>query len=740
MGGGGQKMMRSRHAKTLRTIPFLIATCLIGLPASAQYSGGTGEPNDPYQIATAADLIALGETPEDYNKHFILTADIDMDPNLPGRKVFDRAVIAPDSKLPFTGIFDGDGHVVSHLTIRSGGYFKVYIGLFGQLGKHPSLSEVKDLGVVDVNITRSGEYKGGLVGYNRHGSLTRCYSTGVVSGTDGAPRVGGLVGYNGAGIVTQCYSIARVAGSNVVGGLVGWNQSGRIVSCYAAGTVSGTSIEESQFIGTLVGGNNGSITSCYSSARVSGNSRYGGLVGGSSPGRVKYSVWDVETSGVLRGDAGVGLTTAEMMDPYMLGLNGFCRDPNWVLDPGHDYPRLAWEGTPGDVIPEPDIDWLQGGGTTDGPYRIETANQLILLSRASILWDAHFVLIADIDLDPNLPGRKVFQQAVIPAFTGVFDGNDRTISHLTIKGESYLGLLGQLGFAGSVSNLGLEALEINGTGKYVGGLVGLKSWGEVTQCSSSGAIAGGACVGGLVGRNWEGKVAQSYSTAAVSGDSDIGGLGGDNPGGPVTQCYSTGAISGNTSVGGLVGMNADVVTYCCSTGTVVGESDVGGLVGRNGWEVTDCYAMCIVRGDTSVGGLVGANHFLFQGRPLLGRVNRCYSCGTVSGSEYVGGLVGSNHYSGYYDWSAIEGEGVVSESFWDTETSGQATSAGGAGRTTAEMQTASTFLDAGWDFIGETANGTADLWWILEGQDYPRLWWELGEMGVDSDGTADEQR
>ena len=51
----------------------------------------------PYQIATAADLIALGETPEDYDKHFILTADIDLDPNLPGRKVFDKAVIAADT-------------------------------------------------------------------------------------------------------------------------------------------------------------------------------------------------------------------------------------------------------------------------------------------------------------------------------------------------------------------------------------------------------------------------------------------------------------------------------------------------------------------------------------------------------------------------------------------------------------------------------------------------------------------
>jgi len=48
--------------------------------ASAKYSGGTGEPNDPYQIATAVDLIALGEEPNDYDKHFILTAAIDLDP------------------------------------------------------------------------------------------------------------------------------------------------------------------------------------------------------------------------------------------------------------------------------------------------------------------------------------------------------------------------------------------------------------------------------------------------------------------------------------------------------------------------------------------------------------------------------------------------------------------------------------------------------------------------------------
>jgi hypothetical protein len=67
----------------------------------------------------------------------------------------------------------------------------------------------------------------------------------------------------------------------------------------------------------------------------------------------------------------------------------------------------------------------------------------------------------------------------------------------------------------------------------------------------------------------------------------------------------------------------------------------------------------------------------------------------------------------------------VTACFWDTQTSGQAESDGGIGKTTAEMQTVSMFHEAGWDFVVETENGTEDIWWILESQDYPRLWWGL---------------
>jgi hypothetical protein len=95
-----------------------------------------------------------------------------------------------------------------------------------------------------------------------------------------------------------------------------------------------------------------------------------------------------------------------------------------------------------------------------------------------------------------------------------------------------------------------------------------------------------------------------------------------------------------------------------------------------------------------------------------GSIANSYSTGEVSGGgNYVGGLAGRNG-------------GEVIDSFWDIETSRQVTSDGGMGKTTTEMQTASTFLEAGWDFVDETANGTEDIWWILEGQDNPRLWWE----------------
>ena len=672
-----------------------------GMTLGVEFAGGTGEPNDPYQIATAEQLIAIGSDPNLLDKHFLLIADIDLDPNLPGRQLFDKAVIGSARPVvsrigyfvdgvPFTGVFDGSGHTISHLTING----EDCVGLWGLL--EPG-AEIRDVGLVNVNIAGS-QYVGGLVAYNHGGRVIRCRSTGTIQGYW---RVGGLVGYNND-LVIHCHSKGAVTGNSEVGGLAGFN-AGNIAQCYSMGPVNGVS-----YIGGLLGSNRGDVAHCYSNGLVIGLSNAGGLMGG-NVGVVSFSVWDIESSGLAASAAGVGLTTAEMMDPEMLGLNGFAEDPNWILNAGCDYPRLVWEATPGCVVPEPTIDWLEGAGIAQTPYQIGTVDQLILLGKASILWDKHFILDVDIDLDPNLPGRGVLEQALIRAFTGVFDGNDHTISHLTIRGAeytfiteatAYIGLFGVLASGAEVRNLGVVDVNIVSAAKFVGGL-SATSYGSVTHCYTTGAVSGDEHVGGLLGST-NGSVTRCHSIGRINGYYCVGGLAGVSRG-VVTESYSAGAINGDTVTGGLVGDNFGTVTMCYGAGTVSGRTSVGGLVGSNDWvtSIAASYSTAAVTGTKYVGGLVGYS---------IGGISTSYSTGMVTGEDYVGGLTG---------------RGGARSSFWDVQTSGQTDSAGGIGKTTVAMWTANTYLDAGPEFFDPlTSWDFENVWMICEGQDYPRLQWE----------------
>ncbi len=730
---------------------------------------GAGTQANPYSIYTAEQLNLIGMCRYEWDADFKLMADIDLSAvdGKDGRPAFN--VIGMEY-YPFTGVFDGNGHKISRLTVAG----NEYVGLFGMLGFD---AEVRDLAVVDANVIGLSEpwfdtfewpafYVGALVGYNDGGNVIHCYSTGVVGGysydvggligantgtvircfstatVSGDSSVGGLIGYNRDenGVVDRCYSTGAVTGDYAVGGVVGAN-SGTVDHCYSTGTIDG-----SEYVGGLVGENNRGITNSYSAGTVHGTvSDVGGLVGG-DVGRVLYGVWNMETSGLSGSAGGVGLTTAEMMDPYMLGLNGFGNDPNWILDTSKDYPHLAWEGTTGQVVSEPDVDWLEGKGTAEDPYRIDTAAQLVSLGRAGALCDRHFVLGADIDLDPNLPNGQAFPQAVIPAFAGVLDGAGHSVSHLTVTGGTKLGLFGRLERGAKVKNLGVTDAAISGSGRYsvyAGALAGYADHAAVTDCHSTGTITGGgrfSAIGGLLGYNEAGTVTHCYSNAVVSSTdqySPAGGLIGENRGN-VSRCHSTGAVSGNESVGGLVGSNTrgGTLSRCYCIAVVAGESRVGGLVGSNSSLVAQCYSTGTASGAENVGGLAGTNG---------NRIVDSYSTGDANGTSAVGGLVGYNQadlircYSvgsvtdasgGTWGSGGLAGgQGYFSkyvfDCFWDTETSGLTTSYGGMGKTTVEMQTAQIFLDAGWDFVGETANGTEDIWWILEGKDYPRLWWEL---------------
>ena len=151
---------RPRTTKPILAIFLMLLLC--AATATAKYSGGSGEPNDPYRIATPNDLNDIGNHLEDYNKCFVMVNGIDL-------SVYSltTSIIAPDTSLSsgfqgaaFTGVFDGNGHSISNLTIDPPEPYIEYCSLFGYIGEG---GEVRNLGIENVNVTARG-YVGGLCG------------------------------------------------------------------------------------------------------------------------------------------------------------------------------------------------------------------------------------------------------------------------------------------------------------------------------------------------------------------------------------------------------------------------------------------------------------------------------------------------------------------------------------------------------------------------------------------------
>ena len=725
-----------RQAGSPMSLPILLTLCLFGQQAQAGFAGGAGEPNDPYQIATAGQLISIGSDPNLLGKHFILVCDIDLDPNLPGRKIFTRAVIAPEPNierpfhgLVFTGSFDGNGHRIRNLNIVGEPIFDLRpfkpiktafnLGLFDRVGEG---GWIHSLGLEHVSVKGpdSSQYVGGIVGENV-GTISNCYVTGSVLGGKESESLGGLAGYNGGSIV-NCYSTCHIstgAGSNSIGGLVGYPRSGCVANCY----YSGWNGSPNRFTGPLAGNP--------------------GLYGGN----ISSCLWDVSVSKLYERAAVTGLTPAQMqnMQTYldagwdMAGESANGTADHWYIPQPSGYPQLT-------VFSE---DYrahrLAGTGTPENPFQIATAEDLGAMHRGD--WSACYRLLANIDLS-----GITWSSAPVVHFDGKFDGAGFVISNLSVHGGAYLGLFGFLGTNSLITNLGIEnarivsanntesigilaginygsVVESHATGNVsgeresdsLGGLVGYNG-GSISNCYARGAVNGkdNHQLGGLVGKN-KGRITHCHAEADVSatGSNGLGGLVGENDYGTIMYSSATGNVSGagrGVGYGGLVGHASGVIKECCATGSVSGRewcSVVGGLVGSTCWgcRITDCYATGNVSGGDSgnidLGGFVGWN--------WKTTITNCYASGKIfvqSRSGHAGGFAGENK------------ESNIINCFCDQQAGGLSRSRVGTGKTTAEMQTAKTFLDAGWDFVGETANGTEDLWWINEGKDYPRLWWQ----------------
>ncbi len=319
-----------------------------------------------------------------------------------------------------------------------------------------------------------------------------------------------------------------------------------------------------------------------------------------------------------------------------------------------------------------------GAGISADPYLVSNQAQLEAI-RTSTYVSCAFRQTTDIALTgawTPIGAPQVFP--VDRNFTGEYDGNGKTISGLNLTGDNltYEGLFGYTKGPALITDLFVRGSVTSNTGGFGLGAIGMADSGTVVS-----------------------NVHADVDVTATAG-SIVGGLVGWGPEATIEESSASGDVIASSSVGGLIGQ-----PYGRTFGAPPSRATI-----------TDSYATGNVTGSatgTGIGGLVGS----LQGND--NRVIRSYATGQVtggtSGGGTSGGLIGPQ--AGGTPYTGL----TVTDSFWDTQTTGKSTSANGlgTGKTTAQMKSFSTFSAATWDITDGWSAAT--IWGICDGTTYPFL-------------------
>lgn len=251
---------------------------------------------DPIVVDNLSELKTISSFPRYWDKHIVLTKSLN---GAVSREWNNGTGWQPigSNQVPFTGTFNGRGHIVDSLFMRRSGDYSAFFGLVDG-------GSVDSLGITNVQINGKA-YSAGVVGrLNPGGKLSNCFATGNISGNSFVGGVGGLLKES---VVKDCYSHVVIKGGQYTGGFVG--------SCF-----------------------NMDIKNCYSTGTVSGESNYGGFAGVGAADPSCY--WDTESSQIATSVGGQGKSTAQMKQKGT--FSGWDFSSIWQIKDGA-YPSLLWE-------------------------------------------------------------------------------------------------------------------------------------------------------------------------------------------------------------------------------------------------------------------------------------------------------------------------------------------------------------------------------------------------------------
>ena len=250
-------------------------------------------------------------------------------------------------------------------------------------------------------------------------------------------------------------------------------------------------------------------------------------------------------------------------------------------------------------------------------------------------------------------------------FTGVLDGNNYTISNLTINdSEGYAGLFKETSDA-VIRDLNFENLSVTGV-SATGGIVGQSDEVYIQNVSVTGDVSSSAEAAGVIGIIEDNNnlfLREVTFNGNVIGAQSVGGIIGligfrDEGNMHLEKLASKGTVvASGDNAGGLIG-DIDLYTddddsvirilKSYSTASVEGESNVGGFIGNAYLEayddaelyIEDSFAAGNVEGAGNVGGFIGYLEPDYDDDNTIISLDRVYASGNVEGGTNVGGLVG----------------------------------------------------------------------------------------------------
>lgn len=241
-------------------------------------------------------------------------------------------------------------------------------------------------------------------------------------------------------------------------------------------------------------------------------------------------------------------------------------------------------------------------------------------------WSTNVTLMNDITFDVNEYWKPIGNTS--NSFTGIFDGNGKTIKGLKIQksGIQWNGIIGSMEGPGEIRNLTVESPVCYG-GTYLSVLVarcGANS--RIINCHVNNAeleCSEGGSSGIICGGLYNGYIEGCTATGNVTG------IGVKNIGGLVGEFYNNG--------------NVNPIMVCSSfEGTVTGNSEnYGGLIGYMVGKIEGCYAVASVTGAKKTGGLIG-NVVVETSHSGSNYLSASYFKGSVTCSDASAGLIVGN--------------------------------------------------------------------------------------------------